>query len=146
MKILFEQKKPGRTRQTIVPVEMEIAGKPANVGELIEAAVRRVVADFNDRANRAEADTEKDTGGKVLTTTDIADLAETGRIAFGIVYNGKQVDADEAVANALQGYDDGLFRIFLNGRLLGEADEAIELCEGDLLMVVRLTFLAGRMW
>ena len=79
MKILFEQKKPGRTRQTIVPVEMEIAGKPANVGELIEAAVRRVVADFNDRASRAEA-----------------------------------------VANALQGYDDGLFRIFLNGRLLGK--------------------------
>ena len=146
MKILFEQKKPGRTRQAIVPVEMEIAGKPANVGELIEAAVRRVVADFNDRASRAETDAEKDTDGKVLTTTDIADLAETGRIAFGIVYNGKQVDADEAVANALQGYDDGLFRIFLNGRLLGEADEAIELCEGDLLTVVRLTFLAGRMW
>ena len=146
MKILFEQKKPGRTRQTIVPVEMEIAGKPANVGELIEAAVRRVVADFNDRASRAEADTEKDAGGKVLTSADIADLAETGRIAFGIVYNGKQVDADEAVANALQGYDDGLFRIFLNGGLLGEADEAIELCEGDLLTVVRLTFLAGRMW
>ena len=146
MKILFEQKKPGRTRQTIVPVEMEIAGKPTNVGELIEAAVQRVVSDFNDRASRAEADTEKDAGGKVLTTTDIADLAETGRIAFGIVYNGKQVDADEAVANALLGYDDGLFRIFLNGRLLGEADEAIELCEGDLLTVVRLTFLAGRMW
>ena len=146
MKILFEQKKPGRTRQAIVPVEMEVAGKPANVGELIEAAVRRVVADFNDRAGRAEADTEKDVGGKVLTRADIADLAETGRIAFGIVYNGKQVDADEAVANALQGYDDGLFRIFLNGRLLGEADEAIELCEGDLLTVVRLTFLAGRMW
>ena len=88
---------------------MEIEGRPTTVGGLIEAAVRCVVADFNDKANRADSDTEKDVRQKALTKTDIADLAETRRIAFGIMYNGKQVDAHEAVANALQGYADGAF-------------------------------------
>lgn len=119
MKILFEQKKPGRTRQAIAPVEMHIEGRPTTVGELIEATVRCVVAGFNSRAALSPEDADSDTSAPAMDNARIADLAETGRVAFGIVYNGHPEDPDKAVANALQCYDDGLFRIFLNGTRSG---------------------------
>ncbi len=148
MKILFEQKKPGRTRQTVQPTAMEIEGDPKTVKELIEATVRVCVAAFNLKAMDApERDNpDADTTHKLLSPSDIADLAETGRVAFGIVYNGNTEDPDKAVANAVQCYEDGLYRMFLNGHLLGDINTKIELTEGDCLTVVRLTLLAGRLW
>lgn len=146
MKILFEQKKPGRVRQDIVPVEMDIEGKPATVGQLIEAAVRSVVASFNRRAMSASVEPDSDTTRVFIGSECMADLVETGRVAFGIVYNGRQENPDKAVANALQCYDDGLFRMFLNGAPLEGKETVIDLNEGDKLTVVRLTLLAGRLW
>lgn len=146
MRILFEQKKPGRTRQSIAPVEVEIEGRPETVGELIEATVRSVVAAFNNRAVSAPEDADADLSGVLIDEKRIADLAETGRVAFGIVYNGRQEDPDKAVANALQCYDDGLFRIFLNGTPVEGSDTPIKMNDGDVLTVVRLTMLAGRLW
>lgn len=146
MKLLFEQKKPGRMRQTVEPVEIVIDGVPTTVGTLIEAIVRTCVAAYNRKAMRAPEDPDADQSHNVLDKKTIDELIETGRISFGIVYNDKIVDADEAVANALQCYEDGLFRIFLNGKPLKESTERIELKENDLLTVVRLTMLAGRLW
>ncbi len=128
MKIFFEQKKPGRTRQTI------------------EATVRACVAAFNKRVASSPEDPDIDNADKVLDEQSISDLAETGRVAFGIVYDNRQADADHAVANALQCYEDGIFRMFLNGCPLGDIFTPVELMEGDCLSVVRLTLLAGRMW
>lgn len=151
MRILFEQKKPGRTRQNIAKVAVDVEGKPETVGQLIEATVRTMVAAFNRRAVEAPADPDCDItpapyGSSPLEETDIARLAETGRVAFGIVYNGNTADPEKAVGDALLAYDDGLFRMFLNAKPLGNKDDAIDLKEGDLVTVVRLTMLAGRMW
>lgn len=148
MKIFFEQKKPGRTRQTIEPVAVEIDGCPASVGALIEATVRACVAAFNKRAASSpeDPDIDIDNADKVLDEQSISDLAETGGVAFGIVYDNRQADADHAVANALQCYEDGIFRMFLNGCPLGDICTPVEVMEGDCLSVVRLTLLAGRMW
>lgn len=151
MRILFEQKKPGRNRQDIEPVPFDVEGNPGTVGQLIEATVRSMVAAFNRRAVDAPADPDCDItpapyGSGPLEETDIARLAETGRVAFGIVYNGNIADQDKAVENALLAYDDGLFRMFLNAKPLVNKDDAIDLKEGDLVTVVRLTMLAGRMW
>lgn len=179
MRILFEQKKPGRNRQDIEPVPFDVEGKPETVGQLIEATVRSMVAAFNLRAAGAPADPDSDSisttcgsastnyssastnyssasttcsytsptcGSAPLEDDEIARLAETGRVAFGIVYNGKTADPNKAVEDALLAYDDGLFRMFLNGKPLGNKDDAIDLMEGDLVTVVRLTMLAGRMW
>jgi hypothetical protein len=151
MRILFEQKKPGRTRQDIAKVPVDVEGKPQTVGQLIEATERSMVAAFNRRAADAPADPDSDItptpyGRGPLEETEIDRLAETGRVAFGIVYNGNTADPDKAVEDALLAYDDGLFRMFLNAKPLGNKDDAIDLKEGDLVTVVRLTMLAGRMW
>ncbi len=148
MRLMCEQKKPGRSRRSVEPVEYETEGNPTTVGELIAATVRACVEAFNNRAMNApnREDMDADDTHNPLGESKIADMASTGRVAFGIVYNGKTADLSKAVENALQSYGDGLFMLFLNGVPLGDADEKIELNEGDTLTAVRLTLLAGRLW
>lgn len=148
MKLLFEHKKPGRRRRSIEPVLLDLNSKPATVGSLIEETVRSCVEAYNAKAVNAPGREELDADSlhSVIGSQSIEDLAETGRIAFGMVYTDKIQDPEKAVANALQCYDDGLFRIFLNGKPLGGKDDSIQLNECDLLTVVRLTMLAGRLW
>ena len=148
MKIFFEQKKPGRVRQTIKPVLIELGNTPSTVSGLIEETVRICVEAFNRKAIDApdRENLDADESHNVLSQQEIENLADTGRIAFGIVYNGNMEDPDKAVANALQCYEDGLLRMFLNGNPLGDVNEKIELKEGDCITVVRLTLLAGRLW
>lgn len=147
MRLLFEQKKPGRVKQKVQQVAIEIEKQPTTVGELIAATVEACVEAYNLKAAGAPENPDEDQRHSlVMDEKTINDLAETGRVSFGIVYNGKIVDAGEAVANALQCYEDGLFRIFLNGKPLNGPDDTIEIKDNDLLTVVRLTFLAGRLW
>ncbi len=148
MRLMFEQKKPGRIRQSVEPVEYEIEGNPATVGELIAATVKACVEAFNSKALKApdREDMDADDTHKPLRDSQIADMVETGRVAFGIVYNGKTADPSKTAENALQAYEDGLFMLFHNGVPLGGADEKIQLSEGDIVTAVRLTLLAGRLW
>ncbi len=148
MKIFVEQKKPGRIRQSVQPVAIEIAGKPTTVAELIEAVVYVCVTAFNLKAiNASDRDNpDADITHRILTQHNIEDTIETGRVAFGILYNDTTEDYTKAVANAIQCYEDGLYRMFLNGVQLGNLNTKIDLAEGDRLTVVRLTLLAGRLW
>ena len=148
MRLFFEQKKPGRDRQKIEPVLIEIENNPTTVAQLIDETVRTCVAEFNKKAINAPErdDLDADNAHNVLSGNTIENLAETGRIAFGMVYNGKTEDPDAAVANALQCYEDGLFRLFLNGCPLNDINDKLDLADGDRITVVRLTLLSGRLW
>ena len=81
-----------------------------------------------------------------LTDKKINDLSDAGKISFGVDYNGQKQDLEKAVENALQSYEDGIYRIFVNDAEVGEIDCEINLKENDELTFVRLTMLAGRMW
>ena len=146
MKILFEQKKPGRLKQTIKPMVVDIDLKNHTVDGLITSTVKRFVEIYNDSFSQTPEEFDNDTQHAVISSRDISDLAEAGRVAFGIVFGGKPVVEEEAIINALQCYEDGLFRIFLNGTQLGRGKEYIDIKEGDTVTIVRLTMLAGRMW
>jgi hypothetical protein len=149
MKLRFEQKMPGRIRHSVQSVVLEIEGVPATVSELIESIVRICVVAFNRKVQQVpdiDAMDVDNIHNNKLSPSEIDDFAEIGRIAFGITYNNKEENPDIAVANALQCYEDGLYKMFLNGTLLGDLQETIELTEGDCLTVIRLTMLAGRLW
>ena len=66
--------------------------------------------------------------------------------AFGANYNGKPAAEAEAIINALQSYEDGIFRIFLNDAELGELSSPIQLKEESTLTFIRLAMLSGRLW
>lgn len=137
MEILVNMKQLGAKRDKIKAVPFQIAGQPDTVRALIAAAVHTCVEAY--RACGAA-------GEQPLTSEQLAQMEEIGKIAFGFHYNDAQIDEDKAVGDALLAYGDGLVRIFIGTEQLGGLDDAIRLQEHDEVTFLRLTFLAGRMW
>ena len=81
-----------------------------------------------------------------FTYAQIDDMAQIGKIAFGIVYGEKAPDVGKSIETAMLGFQDGLFRVFLGETELTELDEKLKLQDGDTVTFIRLTMLAGRMW
>ena len=78
-----------------------------------------------------------------LSQARLDDGAYTGKIAFGDRKSEKNQDEEEAVRNALQCFQDSLYRVLVN------ETEALpggpfSLQEGDTVTFVRLVMLAGR--
>lgn len=140
MKVLVNIKQIGQRKQRVSPVPFELQGTPNTVGELITLTVKTCVSEYNRRVQSGESDT------KPLSSEQITDMAQVGKIAFGINYGGKQQDLQEAVANALQAFADGIYRVFLGDDELTSPDQQITVNEGDTLTFIRLTMLAGRMY
>lgn len=55
---------------------------------------------------------------KYLTSEEMEDKAAAGKVGFEANYNGRPAAETEAIINALQSYEDGIFRIFLTMRNL----------------------------
>ena len=132
-------KQIGKRKNRIDKKEYEIKGKIETVKDLLIEFVTINVKEFN------EGLTENDVV-PYLTDEKINDLSDAGKISFGVDYNGKEQDLEKAVENALQSYEDGIYRVFVNNEEIGKINDKMDLQENDELTFVRLTMLAGRMW
>ena len=140
MQVQVNVKRIGKRRNAIETRPYEI-GEVRDVGGLVAAFVTAEVARFNERATSGE------TVLRYLTNEEIADAATVGKIGFGADYNGQVQDLTAAIENARQSFEDGIYRIFINGEEAGETcDTPVALRENDEITFVRLTMLAGRMW
>lgn len=140
MNIKINLKQIGERKQKIAPVDFEYSPLPQTVRELITQTVTICVNSYNERVRQGE------NGAKPLSEAEISDMANVGKIAFGINYGGKEQDLNKAIDNAIQSFEDGLYRVFLNDNELEKLDEGLDLSENDSLTFIRLTMLAGRMW
>lgn len=140
MKVKVNLKQIGQRKQRVAPVDFEYSVLPKTVRELIALTVEICVNAYNERVRRGEE------GAEPLNSQQITDMAEVGKIAFGINYGGKEQDLDKARENALQSFEDGLYRIFIGENELEGLDTPVALNEGDSLTFIKLTMLAGRMW
>lgn len=140
MKVKVNLKQIGQRKQRVAPVDLEYSVLPKTVRELIALTVEICVNAYNERVRRGEE------GAEPLNSQQITDMAEVGKIAFGINYGGKEQDLDKARENALQSFEDGLYRIFIGENELEGLDTPVALNEGDSLTFIKLTMLAGRMW
>lgn len=140
MTLKVNLKQIGERRQKIAPIDFEFPNVPRNLRELITSTVEICVNEYNERVRKGE------TGEKPLSDAEISDMANVGKIAFGINYGGKEQDLAKAIENAVQSFEDGLYRVFLNDNELEKLDEELNLSENDELTFIRLTMLAGRLW
>lgn len=138
MKLKIEIKQPRGNK--VEPIPFELEGTPRTAAELIEQTAKKCAEEYNERVRRGELATEP------LTKPQITDMASLGRITFGIAYSGKEQDTSKAAAQALLAFEDGLFRLFINGSEICSADEVLELKDNDTLAFIRLTMLTGRMF
>ena len=136
MELFVNIKQIGSKKQPAA-VPFSVEGSPRTAGELIEETVKVCVREYNERVRRG------DSSPQPLTKQQIKDMADAGKIAFGINYGGREQDVSKAIENALQAFEDGIFKLFVNGRELCSADEVTDLKDGDVLTFIRLTLLAG---
>ena len=139
MKIFVNVKQIGKRKNKIDKKKYEISEKITTVKELLTEFVTINVNEFNNGF------TENDIV-PYLTDKKINDLSDAGKISFGVDYNGQKQDLEKAIENALQSYEDGIYRVFINDEEVEGIESEINLKENDELTFVRLTMLAGRMW
>ena len=140
MRLNVQIKQLGVRGKKVSPVPFDIDGIPATAEELIAATVKKCVDDYNERVLKGDCSVSP------LSEHQIKDMADIGRITFGICYGDRQQDPGKAVDNAVQAFKDGIVCVFINDVKLLSADQKIELKEDDVLSFIRLTMLAGRMW
>ncbi|MCI9370823.1 MAG: hypothetical protein HFH65_10970 [Lachnospiraceae bacterium] len=139
MQVLVNMKKLGKRKNSITKVPYELENKPLTVRELIMETVSVCVRNYNERMENQELLT-------ALSLAEMEDQAESGKIGFGVNYGDKKADLREAQENALQCFEDGIFRIYLGTEELKKPEDLISLEEDSELTFIRLTMLSGRMW
>lgn len=139
MKVKITVKQMGKKRNKIDEADFTLRRQPQSVKELIEESVHTCVSLYNQRWDKKDA-------AMPLSDSEIEDMSEIGKIAFGINYGNKEAEEDLAVQTAIQAYEDGLVRIFLNQEELGDIGQEITVSEGDCLLFIKMTMLSGAMF
>lgn len=109
---------------------------PATLHQLISMLVCDGVERYNRRLQGKEEPA-------VVTREQIGDMSLVGKIAFGIPFGSKAAEIDQAMETALQGFEDGLYRVFINEEEIGSLDAPLQLQEGDTITIIRLVMLTG---
>ena len=138
MNVYMKIKALSKRKPLIDRVAFEIGKPVATAKELVEYIVRHYVDEYNRKAIDAPL-------FQYLTTDELADKAQTGKVGFGDRKSENMQDAEKAVGNALTCFYDGIFKLFINDDEAGFGDDII-LKEGDEITFIRLTMLAGRLW
>lgn len=139
MYITVSLKSVSKRRSSVKTKEFYLETAPETVEELIKETVRTCVKDYNQR------DEKKDILS-CLSGDAIEDMAATGKVAFGVHYADQNGNYEDALKNALQSYEDGIYRIFMDDIELGKLKDPVLIMEHSTLTFVRLTMLTGRMW
>lgn len=138
MKIFINIKSLGK-RKALEPAAYEISDNITTLKEFLMELSRIEVEKFNEKG------TDKQ-NILFLSKEEIEILSEAGKVGFGRVYSEKKADIEKATANALQCFEDGLVKVFQNEMELEHLEDKIQIQEGDTFTLIRLTFLAGRLW
>ena len=105
--------------------------------DLIDCIVRHEVRAFQDRQDRQRF-------VRALSAREIERGVESGKVDAGGREAGvTAVDPDAAVAVALQGFEDGLYLVVLDGDELRDLDAQVYPRADSRVTFVRLVFLAG---
>jgi len=139
MNVYIKLKSAGKRRPVLNNIPYTLPNGISSLRQLIEAVVRQEVDEYNNRGT-------KNMLVPYLTETEISDQSTVGKIGFGRLYSDKKANLEKAIETALQGFDDGLFRVMVGEAEAAELDMPLEVQENDTLTFIRLTFLAGRLW
>jgi len=139
MHVYIQLKSLSKRRPVLNKIPYALPDGISTLRQLIEALVRWEVETYNERGVEQML-------MPFLTETEIVDQSAVGKIGFGRLYSERKADARQAVATAIQGFEDGLFRVMVGEAEAKELDAPIAVRENDVLTFIRLTFLAGRLW
>jgi hypothetical protein len=118
------------------PAEPTDGGESLTLRHLIARVVRNEVQAFEQRERSRRL-------MRVLTEREVEAAAARGKVDLGGRPRAEPVEEDLAIATALQGFEDGLYLVLLDGAEQRDLDRPVYLTDESRLTFVRLTFLAG---
>ena len=137
MKIIINVK--GLSRKKVIhQEEMELKNKISTTKDLITELVKINVEKFNKKIDDKNI-------LSIITNENIAKAARIGKIGDE-VHGDKKANLEKALDTAYLAFEDGLYCIFINDEQNEKLDDSLNLKDGDILTLIRLTMLAGRMW
>lgn len=139
MDIYVRVKAIGKRKDILAPTPYAIPDGICSLRQLLTAVVQKEVAQYNSKETEAQLI-------PFLTQQELDNQAKIGKVSFGTIYSDKKADPDKAVANAIQCWEDGLVRVFMNEEELTDLDAPLTIEAQSVLTFIRLTFLAGSMW
>lgn len=139
MDIYVRVKAIGKRKDILAPTPYTIPDGICSLRQLLSAVVQKEVAQYNSKETEAQLI-------PFLTQQELDDQAKIGKVSFGTIYSDKKADPGKAVANAIQCWEDGLVRVFMNDEELAELDAPLTIEAQAVFTFMRLTFLAGSIW
>lgn len=139
MEIYVRVKAVGKRKDILAPTSYEIPDGICSLRQLLTAVVQKEVAQYNSKKPDAQ-------WIPFLTQQELDDQAATGKVGFGTVYSEKKADPTQAITTAIQCWEDGLVRVFMNDEALTELDAPLTIEAQAVFTFMRLTFLAGSIW
>ena len=137
MKIIVNVK--GLSRKKVIhQEEMELKNKISTTKDLITELVKINVEKFNKKIDDKNI-------LSIITNENIAKAARIGKIGDE-VHGDKKANLEKALDTAYLAFEDGLYCIFINDEQSEKLDDSLNLKDGDILTLIRLTMLVGRMW
>ncbi|WP_339056116.1 hypothetical protein KSU07_04725 [Fusobacterium animalis] len=137
MKIIINVK--GLSRKKVIhQEEVELKNKISTTKDLITELVKINVEKFNKKIDDKNI-------LSIITNENIAKAARIGKIGDE-VHGDKKANLEKALDTAYLAFEDGLYCIFINDEQSEKLDDSLNLKDGDILTLIRLTMLAGRMW
>ncbi|MDR0513789.1 MAG: hypothetical protein LBG81_01330 [Coriobacteriaceae bacterium] len=132
-------KSAGRRKPALARAPYTLPEDISSLRQLIEAVVFQEVERYNSRGVDHML-------VPFLTEAETADQATGGKVGFGRLYSEKKADPQKALKTALEGFEDGLFRVMIGRHEACDLDAPLWINEGDTLTFIRLFFLTGRLW
>ena len=136
MKVYISAKQIKKRGNQIVSYPYELKKVPDTLRQLIAIMVSDGVEVYNQRLQSKE-------NMHTLTKDDIDAMSQVGKIGFGIPFGSREANIDDALETAVQGFEDGLYRLFVGEREIESLDEPLHLQEADTITIIRLVMLAG---
>ena len=137
MKIIINVKGLSR-KKVIYQEEVELKNKISTTKDLITELVKINIEKFNKKIDERDI-------LSIMTNENIAKAARIGKIGDE-VHGDKKANLEKALDTAYLAFEDGLYCIFINDEQTEKLDDSLNLKDGDILTLIRLTMLAGRMW
>ena len=119
-----------------IPFPPDLGGGSVTLRDLIDRVVRHEVAAFRQRQ-------EDNKLIRVLTSRQIEEGAERGKIDSGGRELRQHVDPEQAVATALEAFEDGLFLVSVDGAEQKNLDGQVFVNPDSRVTFIRLVMLAG---
>ena len=140
--ITIEGKAIGRRRPLFADWSIPVPPEPSDDGggltlrDLIARVVTVEVEAFRDRQEELRL-------VRVLSSKQIDQAAERGKIDMGGRDFNQEIEVDQAVAAAWQAFEDGIYLILIDGRELSDLDARVFLRSDSRVSFVRLALMAG---